>query len=204
MTKQKQAGRVHYEHLHTVTRVLLGEQTEEIYARTNKDFTFSVSSVVDSIVKTITQMLRERTCVRLRKVGCLTIVNKAERSGARNPKTGEPAVVSARTVVELRKSRSKDSPGEIGINEMTNALSVLHPNIKPDELKTIYRAFISVISRCDLGTQRIELRGLGTFYPSFLPGGKKRNPKTGEPVIVEDRFATRFRCSTVIERHLNA
>jgi integration host factor subunit alpha len=72
----------------------------------HREFGFSVAAserVVDIIFGEITDSLRRGAEVKIAKFGTFRINDKRARAG-RNPKTGAPAVVSARRVPTFRAS----------------------------------------------------------------------------------------------------
>ena len=60
--------------------------------------------IVITVLDTIKQGLVDDGRVVVRGFGCFTASNKSERMG-RNPKTGEPAVITARKVVKFKASK---------------------------------------------------------------------------------------------------
>lgn len=52
-------------------------------------------------------------------------------------------------------------------------------------------------------TQRVELRGLGTFAVYERPARRTRHPKTGKPIDVPATRAVRYRTSIQLLRRLN-
>lgn len=61
------------------------------------------SDLVDQVLDEITYALVEEEEVKVSSFGSFTIRHKQERMG-RNPKTGEPAVISARRIVVFKAS----------------------------------------------------------------------------------------------------
>ena len=64
---------------------------------------FTAKAVVDEVINQITTALANGDEVTLRGLGVFKTKRKNERMG-RNPKTGEDAVISARTVVTFKTS----------------------------------------------------------------------------------------------------
>ena len=60
----------------------------------------------------------------------------------------------------------------------------------------------SMISSLESGN-RIEIRGFGTFNFREIKGKVGRNPKTGEPVIVEPSKKILFKCYKCILGNMN-
>ena len=64
---------------------------------------FTAKAVVDEVINQITIALANGDEVTLRGLGVFKAKRKSQRMG-RNPKTGEDAVISARTVVTFKTS----------------------------------------------------------------------------------------------------
>lgn len=52
-------------------------------------------------------------------------------------------------------------------------------------------------------TERVELRGLGTFQVHIRPKRKTTHPVTGKPVVIPERKGVRYRSSASLRRALN-
>ena len=64
---------------------------------------FTAKAVVDEVINQITTALANGNEVTLRGLGVFKAKRKSQRMG-RNPKTGEDALISARTVVTFKAS----------------------------------------------------------------------------------------------------
>jgi integration host factor subunit beta len=53
-------------------------------------------------------------------------------------------------------------------------------------------------------TQRVELRGLGTFAVHDRPPRRTRHPKTGEPITIPGGKTVRYRTAAAIRRRLRS
>lgn len=83
----------------TVTRADLTEALHQDVGLSHKE----CSDLVDQVLDEITYALVEEEEVKVSSFGSFTIRHKQERMG-RNPKTGEPAVISARRIVVFKAS----------------------------------------------------------------------------------------------------
>lgn len=83
--------------------------------------------------------------------------------------------------------------GKVTKAEIIDALyEKLHLNRK--DIHLLIDGLIEEIKDSILGGKTVELRGFGTFEIRFRKGRKRaRNPKTGEPVSVEDHGVAAFR-----------
>lgn len=83
----------------TITRIDFANRLRERFGLTTTD----AYRMVDLIFSEIEEALIKGEEVKFAGFGSFKILNKAERLG-RNPKTGEPAVISARRVAAFRPS----------------------------------------------------------------------------------------------------
>jgi integration host factor subunit beta len=72
-----------------------------------------------------------------------------------------------------------------------------------DMARDVLGAFIQQIIMIEKGGTRIEIRKLGAFYPSFIKGQVRRNPKTGDAVQTQDKIVVRFKTSSLLQDKLN-
>lgn len=83
----------------TITRIDFANKLRERFGLTAADS----YKLVDLIFEEISESLVRSEEVKFAGLGTFKILNKPERMG-RNPKTGQPAVISARRVVSFRPS----------------------------------------------------------------------------------------------------
>lgn len=66
-------------------------------------------------------------------------------------------------------------------------------------VSTIFEEIIDAMARGD----RVELRGFGAFSVKHRPGRTGRNPRTGEPVEVEEKHVPFFKTGKMLRDRLN-
>lgn len=64
---------------------------------------------------------------------------------------------------------------------------------------TIFEEIAAALERGD----RVELRGFGAFSVKSRPARTGRNPRTGEPVHVEEKFVPFFKTGKELRERLN-
>jgi integration host factor subunit beta len=203
MNNGTKSGQVNAYELITLSRNSISSRIKsELVALSNQDVA-TIPKIVVTIINIIKQKLSIGTSVRMRNVGCLSIRYKSERTGARNPKTGEPAIVSARKTVTIRKGRNNRGYYEFGWSALIDHLLREHTLVSKKSMRAIVKSFLETVGAVSNGDVRIELRGLGTFYPSYIKEGVRRNPKTGGTVLSEAYFAIRFKMAKSIKDSLN-
>ena len=52
--------------------------------------------------------------------------------------------------------------------------------------------------------ERIEIRGFGSFYLSYRPARRGRNPKTGATIMLPERYVPHFRPGKQLRDRVNA
>ena len=199
----RKSGRLHAKGLQTIFRAKTGEIVQKELSKSHSKHVNVIPLIVDSIIWKIKEQLSKGVSVRLRGLGCLAVINKKAREGARNPKTLEPLSVKEHTTVKLRKSRISPDAPEFSMQNMIETLTASYPEVPDKTLRKIYYSFVEVINSCKDGKSRIEYRELGTFTPSYIPAQNKRNPKTGDTVFIEEHHSLLFSCSKVLHKELN-
>lgn len=203
MASPKKSGRVHTRDLTTLTKKTLSSEVAALSILKGVNLPEDqILAVTNTIIDTIKSTLLEGTAVRLRTLGCLTIFHHKERKGVRNPKTKESTVLAPYTSVKLRKSRTEKNMPELGVNGMAELLKEKYPDLLIDDLKTINMSLVEIIKNINLGKTRIEIRGFGVFFPSYVAARKTRNPKTGESVNTPGKYVIHFNCSDSIDEYL--
>ena len=83
-----------------MTKSILIDQVAEATQGTKKD----IEQVIDAVLISIVEALKNREKVELRGFGSFHVKDKKERQG-RNPKTGESLTIAARSVPVFRPSK---------------------------------------------------------------------------------------------------
>ena len=66
-------------------------------------------------------------------------------------------------------------------------------------VNVIFDEIVEALARGD----RVELRGFGAFTVKYRAPRKGRNPRTGEPVFVEEKFVPFFKTGKELRERLN-
>ena len=195
---QTKSGKINSKDLNTLAKVDISSCLRENLISNNE----LSSSFVESIVDVLIDTLKSKKSILLTGVGTLSLNYKSARSGVRNPQTGEEFVVPEGYVVKLGKNN-----GEV---EKLNTSSIIqlifekyNGSVKLPVITNAFKLFRECIKVVGNGDERIEIRGLGVFYPSVRMPYVGRNPKTGESVNVPKKIKVMFQCSDLILEHLN-
>ena len=71
------------------------------------------------------------------------------------------------------------------------------------ETETIMNGVMSTIIESLAKNEKVELRGFGTFGIKHRMPKKARNPGTGEPVFLPERFVPTFKPSKLMRSRVN-
>ena len=71
------------------------------------------------------------------------------------------------------------------------------------ETETIMNVVMSTIIDSLANNEKVELRGFGTFGIKHRMPKKARNPGTGEPVFLPERFVPTFKPSKLMRSRVN-
>ena len=71
------------------------------------------------------------------------------------------------------------------------------------ETETIMNGVMSTIIDSLANNEKVELRGFGTFGIKHMMPKKARNPGTGEPVFLPERFVPTFKPSKLMRFRVN-
>ena len=71
------------------------------------------------------------------------------------------------------------------------------------ETETVMNGIMGTIIESLANNERVELRGFGTFGIKHRMPKKARNPGTGEPVYLPERFVPTFKPSKLMRSRVN-
>jgi len=78
-------------------------------------------------------------------------------------------------------------------SELIERLAQTQNNLTPEDVDLAVRELLEHMSAALAAGDRVEIRGFGSFALHHRPARNGRNPRTGEDVIVEERYTPRFR-----------
>jgi integration host factor subunit beta len=88
-------------------------------------------------------------------------------------------------------------------SELINRLSEEHPEVRPREVERIVDVVLDEISTALEEGDRVELRGFGAFSVRKRDARTGRNPRTGEAVLVEEKYVPFFKAGKELRARLN-
>jgi integration host factor subunit beta len=69
--------------------------------------------------------------------------------------------------------------------------------------KEVVKVFINEISNALTNNERVEIRGLCSFFVKQYKGYAGRNPKTGKPIKVKPKKLPSFKCSKELKERVD-
>ncbi len=88
-------------------------------------------------------------------------------------------------------------------SELVARLAEQNPHLFQRDIERIVRTIFDTISDTLAEGNRVELRGFGAFSVKHRPARKGRNPRTGEPVDVEEKYVPFFKTGKELRERLN-
>ena len=77
--------------------------------------------------------------------------------------------------------------------ELIERIAERNPHLNQRDVEHIVNAILEAVVAALSRGDRVELRGFGAFSIKSRPGHTGRNPRTGEPVTVSDKYVPFFK-----------
>ncbi|MBY0421184.1 MAG: integration host factor subunit beta [Parvularculaceae bacterium] len=88
-------------------------------------------------------------------------------------------------------------------SELVQRLADRHPNLFHRDVEKIVSVVFDGIADALVEGKRVELRGFGAFSVKHRPARMGRNPRSGEPVEIEEKYAPFFKAGKELRDRLN-
>jgi integration host factor subunit beta len=88
-------------------------------------------------------------------------------------------------------------------SELVARLTARYPHLYHRDIERIVSTMLDEITKALASGHRVELRGFGAFSVKVRPARQGRNPRTGEPVSVDEKRAPFFRTGKELRERLN-
>ncbi|MEQ8268596.1 MAG: integration host factor subunit beta [Parvibaculum sp.] len=88
-------------------------------------------------------------------------------------------------------------------SELVARLAQANPHLYQRDVERIVSTIFDEISAALARGDRVELRGFGAFSVKSRPARTGRNPRTGEPVHVEEKSVPFFKTGKELRERLN-
>lgn len=89
-------------------------------------------------------------------------------------------------------------------SELIANISQQLSSIPEKEITRAVNAIIEQMTAALCKGNRIEIRGFGSFSLRYRPPRKAHNPKTGEKLVTEPKYAIHFKPGKELRIHVNA
>lgn len=88
-------------------------------------------------------------------------------------------------------------------SELVQIIANRNPHLYQRDVENIVNAVLDEISDTLADGNRVELRGFGAFSVKNRPAREGRNPRTGEKVMVEEKWVPFFKTGKELRNRLN-
>ena len=88
-------------------------------------------------------------------------------------------------------------------SKLLKQISNNYPNFLKKDLEKFFNIFLDEIKNSLKRGERVELRGFGTFAVKHRMPKKARNPATGDPVYLAERYVPTFKPSQLMKKSVN-
>ena len=88
-------------------------------------------------------------------------------------------------------------------SELIQKIAAANPHLYHRDVERIVNVIFDEIVDALARGDRVELRGFGAFTVKHRPAREGRNPRTGEPVPVEEKFVPFFKTGKDLRDRLN-
>lgn len=88
-------------------------------------------------------------------------------------------------------------------SELVQKIADANPHLYHKDVERIVNTILDQIVGTMAKNKRVELRGFGAFSVKHRPARMARNPRTGEKVMVEEKYIPFFKTGKDLHRRLN-
>ena len=88
-------------------------------------------------------------------------------------------------------------------SELIQKISTANPHLFHKDIERIVNVIFDEITEALARGDRVELRGFGAFTVKYRGPRQGRNPRTGQPVKVDEKFVPFFKTGKELREKLN-
>lgn len=88
-------------------------------------------------------------------------------------------------------------------SELIEVLARKQPQLAYRDIELAVKTILEYMSASLSGGERIEIRGFGSFSLHFRPARSGRNPKSGEPVSLLEKYVPHFKPGKELRERVN-
>ncbi len=89
-------------------------------------------------------------------------------------------------------------------SELIARLAERYPQLVAKDVDIAVKTILDAMSDALATGQRIEIRGFGSFSLHYRPPRKAHNPKTGEKLVTNPKYAVHFKPGKELREQVNA
>ena len=89
-------------------------------------------------------------------------------------------------------------------SELIALLAAKNPNLTPHDVEAAVKSMMDSLTRALATGERIEIRGFGSFSLHHRQPRLARNPKSGEAVMLSERYTPHFKPGKELRARVNA
>ena len=89
-------------------------------------------------------------------------------------------------------------------SELVIKLAVRFPQLMTKDTDLAVKVVLDALSDALACGQRIEIRGFGSFALNYRPPRASRNPKSGEQVLVPEKYVPHFKAGKDLRERVDA
>ncbi len=93
--------------------------------------------------------------------------------------------------------------GSVSRSELIDRLAENFPDLPIRDLKLAVEVMLEHITQTLSSGERIEIRGFGSFSLHYRPPSLRRNPKTGEELMLSGRYRAHFKPGKELRERVN-
>ncbi len=88
-------------------------------------------------------------------------------------------------------------------SQLIQKIATANPHLLRQDAERVVNVILDQIVDALAAGRRVELRGFGAFTTKFRPPRKARNPRTGKPVFVPEKYTPAFKTGKELKERLN-
>ncbi len=88
-------------------------------------------------------------------------------------------------------------------SDLINRLAEKHPQLVLKDAEMAVKMVLDVMASSLAEGQRIEIRGFGSFSLNHRPARMGRNPKSGEKVMVPEKYVPHFKAGKELRERVD-
>jgi len=88
-------------------------------------------------------------------------------------------------------------------SDLIHQIAVRYRDVPAEDIEHAVHQLIEMISRTLEQGDRCEIRGFGAFSVKQRAARPARNPRTGEPVTIPEKYATHFKPGQPLREYIN-